>query len=291
VSKRNQCLLIAAIVVIGSVVWLGINRRPSTAASGSAQVAQPSSSASGQGRGASETASGVTPAKLSSLKPAVPTAPQLETVVPKSGGEPAKVVRVRAEQVLATVNGVGISLRDLAAIDTQSGADQLLSPEMYEFLLNRAIDREVTLQTARAQGLELAAEQKAQLEQMRAALAKQDSKVVRQLTTTAASIEFDVRDASGLMLQTALAAKAGLPSPHVTPEKVEQYYQSHKDEFGELPSDPATRQATWQTINLQVRRKLSPIVRAEYQEKLRQYFDALKAQANIKTASLSFAPQ
>jgi hypothetical protein len=217
------------------------------------------------------------------------TAPEVETVAPKAGGEPAQVVRVRADQVIATVNGVAISLKDLAPLDTAQGAtDQLLSPEMYEFLLKRAIDREVTFQTARAQGLELSAEQKQQLDQMRASLTKQDSNVVRQLTTTAASIEFDLRDAAGLMLQAALAAKAGLPSPHVTAERVEQYYQSHKDEFGEVPSDPGRRQATWQEIDRQIRRKLSSIVRAEYQEKLRQYQDTLKAQASVKTAGSPF---
>src|SRR5262249_35621053 len=155
------------IVLIGVAVGLWINRRSSTDASGS-QIAQPSSEERSR---ITETARGVASANVMLSKVAVPTAPQVETVVPKAGGEPAQVVRVHADQVLATVNGVAISLKDLAPLDTAQGAtDQLMSPEMYEFLLNRAIDREVTIQTARAQGLELSAEQRQQLDQMRASL-------------------------------------------------------------------------------------------------------------------------
>jgi len=219
----------------------------------------------------------------------VPTTPPVETLVSEDGGKPAKAVRVRSTQTLASVNGVQITLRDLVPVrEGDANAEQVMSPEMYEFLLNRAIERELTVQAARAQGVELSEEQQRQLKQMQAQLqaaAKDPAVVWRPEPIDATKVEFEIRDAAGLMLQGALVAKAGLPSPYVTSELVEQYYQGHKDTYGELPTDPTQREAAWQTIDTEIRQTLSPEIQAQYQEKLRQFLVQIKASAKITLAA------
>jgi len=270
---RTQKWLISVGVGIGVVAVLVLSQQPRHK-----PVAPPSQPEHSQ------------PAAQSPAAPAMPTTqtppkvvvapPPVEAAAEKSE-EPLKVVRVRANQVLASVNGASIMLKDLAGLPAaQAGADQAMSPEMYEALLQRAINREVIVQSARAQSVELTAEQQKHLAAMRARMERQQPDVV-QLTMSPERVEFESRDAAALLLQVNLAAKAGLPSPYVTPELVERYYQEHKADYGELPADAAERRAAWQPIDSEIRLKLAPIVQAAHDEQMRKFVDDLKANANI----------
>lgn len=219
---------------------------------------------------------------------ATPTAPRLETVVPANGAAPVSVVRVKPGQTLATVNGVAITLKDLVPLPAEkAGTDQLMSAEMYESLLNRAVEREVTFQAAQAQGVELTAAQRQRLANLRTRSEAREPGVFDTVQQNPANVEFEQRDATGLLLQAALAEKAGVPSPHVTAAQVQAHYQQHLADYGALPADPAQRQAAWEKIDQAIRAKLAPQLQAEHQEKFQKFVEQLKASAQIALPAAS----
>lgn len=110
---------------------------------------------------------------------------------------------VKPDQVIVTVNGVAITGRQLVA--PGSDGEPSVSREMFDFLRSRAIDRELTFQEAKKQGIELTAAQQAELEQVR-----KNSK--ERGVTDEAQLDFEVNDARAGLLQAALLAKA-LPAP------------------------------------------------------------------------------
>jgi hypothetical protein len=235
--------------------------------------------------------------------PAIPTPaeelytapPRLETVVPQEGGEPLTVVRVRPDQVLATVNNIPITLKDLMVVGTaQDGAEQSMSPDVYEFLLNRAIERELTFQAARAQGIRLTEEQQRQLDQIGtskfAGDIEDDGSPVAHLNVPGTAEQrraFEVRDATAFLLQASLLAKAGVASPHVTSAQVEQYYRQHIAEYGQLPADAERRWTAWQQIDLAIRQRLARQVQQEYDEAVRELLDQLRANASVQVTPAS----
>ncbi len=195
-----------------------------------------------------------------------------------------RVILARPNQVLATVNGTPITLGDLMPLQsTNSEAEQKIDPVTYNYFLQRAINRELVLQAAKAQGVTLNQAQEDQLTKFQAEREQPYPGMVSQLTVNAAEIEFELRDAQAFMLQTALMAQAGA-TPNVTPDQVEQYYQAHIAEFGELPADPQASQQAWQAIDFQIRGQLEAGARAEYQQQLDAYMAQLKARANIVVA-------
>lgn len=217
---------------------------------------------------------------------AAPTAPKMKSVVPEGGGAPVSVVRVKPDQTLATVNGVAIMLKDLVPLPAEkAGADQLMSAEMYGFLLNRAVEREVTFQAAQAQGVELTAAQRQRLAGLRARSEAREPGVFDTVQQNPANVEFEQRDATGLLLQAALAEKAGVPSPNVTAAQVQAYYQQHQADYAAPPTDPAQRKTAWEKIDQDVRAKLAPQLQAEYQERFQKFVEQLKAAAQIATAA------
>ena len=221
---------------------------------------------------------------------ASPSAAAVESETRPSPSEPANVlgpvrgehmVRISPTQTLATVNGVAITLKDLVALPSEGESrERVMSAEMYDFLLRRAVDREIVFQTARREGIELSATQKQQLEVAR----KQSEEPLTgsfDFQPKAENVDFEQRDFAGLLLQTSLAAKAGVGSPHVTAEKVEEHFQRHKDQYGELPSDPEQRQIVWRRIDSEIRQKLASELRAEYEQQLQSYLGRLKSNATI----------
>jgi hypothetical protein len=191
-------------------------------------------------------------------------------------------VRVRAGQVLAVVNGTSLTLADLVPLERDAaGAERAMSPEMYAFLLERAIDRELTLQEARAQGVELDAEQRRNLADMRRRAEAREPGAFDELGRGAASTEFEQRDFAALMLQSALAVRSGAPRPHVTAADVSRYFEEHRPEFGALPRDAAERRDTWMRIEAEIRAKLSGAVGAEHQRGVRELLERLRARATI----------
>ena len=159
-----------------------------------------------------------------------------------------------------------------------------MSLERLNFLLNRAMDRELTFQTAREQAVALTEVQKKQLEELRARSEKSEPGVFDTVQHNPANTEFELRDAQALLLQAALLEKAGIASAHVNPQQVQAYYQQHQADYGPLPAEPALRQAAWEGIDQEIRNKLAPQLEAEYQQKFQQYFQQLRAAAKIATA-------
>jgi hypothetical protein len=221
---------------------------------------------------------------------ASPSAAAVQPETRPSPTEPAKVlgpgraehmVRISPTQTLGTVNGVTITLKDLVALPNEGESrERVMSAEMYDFLLRRAVDREIVFQTARREGIQLNATQEQQLEVAR----KRSEEPLTgsfDFQPKAENVDFEQRDFAGLLLQTSLAAKAGVGSPHVTAEKVEEHFQRHKAQYGELPSDPEQRQIAWRRIDSEIRQKLASELRAEYEQQLQSYLGRLKSNATI----------
>jgi len=184
--------------------------------------------------------------------------------------------------MLATVSGVAITLQDLVPLPAEKrGQEQVMSAERYRFLLGRAIEREVTFRTAGAQGVALTEAQRKRLDEVRARSEHREPGVFDTVQQNPANVEFEQREAAGLLLQATLAEKAGVPSPHVTPAQVQTYYQQHQAEYGALPADASQRSAVWEGIDRDIRFKLASQVQAEHQERLQQFRDRLLAGAQI----------
>ena len=223
------------------------------------------------------------PSQRTQAEAVVSEAPRRENVVPETGGPPEKVVRVKPEQVLATVNGVAITLKDLVPLPKEkTGSEQMMSAEMYDFLFHRAVERELTVQAARAQGVELTEDQKKRLAEIRARSEERAPDVFDTVQQNPENTEFEQRDLAGLLLRSSLAERAGVPSPHVTPEQVEGYFQQHRSEYAQLPVEPADRpREAWQAADAEIRMKLASAIQAAHDEQMRKFVDDLKANANI----------
>ena len=193
-----------------------------------------------------------------------------------------EVVKVRSDFILAGVNGVAITLKDLMPVSATAATERSMGADMFKFLLNRAIEREVAFQTAEANGVRLGEEQLQQLETIRArALEKDPNSFTDVHDDFTAKAEFDVRDFSGLMTQEALLAAAGGPPKYVTPEMVQEYYESHRSQYGELPEDPDAKQQAWQGIDVEIRNQMASQVTAEHQSGLEAMMADLVAQVQV----------
>jgi hypothetical protein len=277
----NRKILIsvaAACVLVGTVLALRtakVSRQP-----GQSATAAPSESQ----------ASSVKPTERSGDASAAPSAPTMaasqpprQNVVPETGGPAQAVVRIKPDRVLATVNGVAITLKDLIPLPKEkAGSEQMLSAEMYDFLFNRAVEREVTFQAAQAQNAELNDSQKQRLAELRAQSERNDPAVFDNLHQSSENIDFEQRDLAGLALQSVLAEKAGVPSPYVTSEQVETYFQEHKSEYPQVSADPAQRSAeSWLAADTDIRSKLTPRLQAEHDRQMAEFMAQLKARAGV----------
>ncbi len=208
--------------------------------------------------------------------------PVVQPVTLENAGTPAESVLVNPQQVLGTVNGVALTLKDLMPLPPEkAGQAQVISVERFGFLLDRAVERELTLQTARSQGVELSAEQRQRLAELRARSNQTEEGVFDTLQHGAESTEFQQRDLGAMALQYSLAEKAGVPSPHVTTEHVVAYYQQHHAEYRALPPEPAEREAAWEVIDQDIRSKLAPEIRAQHESALKKFLDQLRASAQV----------
>jgi parvulin-like peptidyl-prolyl isomerase len=199
----------------------------------------------------------------------------------KRAGAPAPVIQVSATGVLASVNGRQLKLADLMPLSpAKTNHEQALSPETYHYLLERAINRELVLQTAERQGVQLDQAQLAQLDEFRKQRNQREPGLVQRLNTDSDQLDFETRDTEAFMLQTALLARTGA-SPNVTAEDALEYYSQHASDFAELPpSEPALSQA-WANIDFQIRTILAPMKRANFQTQLAAYMDQIKSAADI----------
>jgi hypothetical protein len=289
VTKKSVFFGVLALGIIAIVLLSSLRHQPrlNRVTTDVSETSKLQASARATAPAAAEAQSGV----VKSVAPAAIANPSIESSKGKAtetGEIQGKAVEVRAEQALAKVNGVTITLKDLLPVGAAEAASkQSLSAERYDFLLNRAIARELTFQAAQAQGIKLTEEQNRQLKQVRESMLARygtdPAKVVHLnvMGTLEDRIEFELRDAASPLLLHSMLAKAGAPSPYVTESQVEEYYRSHPTDYGTLPEDAVERQAAWQRINLEIRNKLTPEVQARYQQALEKMLEQLRANANI----------
>jgi hypothetical protein len=190
----NKKLLVATLaalaVVIGAIIFL--TREPTPAPPTNALEPAPAE----------------TPAAILPTSPEVVQAPVATPATPVTTGS--------APSVLATVNGVQITEKDLGP----GGGKQSPSSGATQAMLDRAIERELILQAANAQGLSLTAEQQQLVENLRAGIAGSGAYSGMNDPETRdrmqAEIDFRVRDTtaqlllSTLVLQPKDAAAEGL---------------------------------------------------------------------------------
>jgi hypothetical protein len=289
----KQHASLTAIVLVAGILfaslWFIRKQQPHTI------PASPPSSAPGvpttaSGTGA-PTQSAPTPGAAAAAvktQPAVAPETRVEKVVPEQPVASTASVRIPVAKVLAKVNGTPITLKDLVAgVGADASVEQILSPAMYQALLERAIERELTFSAARAKGIELTEEQVRQREQVRQSLlarhaAPHESVVQLNVTGTLEDrIEFELRDVTSQLLLNSLLAKAGIHPGEVTEDQVQEYYQGHLDQYGALPGAGPERSTGWQRIDYEIRQKLAPAVQAEYAVAVRKYLEQLKAEASI----------
>ncbi|MCW5550671.1 MAG: hypothetical protein KIS67_00755 [Verrucomicrobiae bacterium] len=222
---------------------------------------------------------------------ASPTAPEALSFWPENSGPAAHLARVNPAQTLATVNGVPITLKDLLPLPPDKAhTEQVMSAEMFAFLLDRAVERELALQVAQAERLELTEPQRRRLAALRERGERIAPDVFDSVQQNPTNVEFEQRDSAALLLLAALAERAGVPSPHVNAAQVQAYYLEHQADYGSLPADPAERRSAWEDINLAIRLVLSPRVQAEHQARFQEFVEQLKSAADIEVPSFSVAP-
>ena len=269
--------LIAGLLVIGTVLMHQPSAKPESPAG-----SEPSASAA-RVAPANTVPVAAVPVVAATRPPAV-VSPAAVTLVPGTGGA-AAMLRIKASAVLATINGVPIELKDLLPLPAgKETSDQTMPADRYAFLLDRAVDREITLQSARAQRVDLTESQREQLASLRARGERAPANLFDDLHHNPANADFEARDAAAMLLQTSLADKAGVPSRDVSAAQVESYYQQHRGDYAALPSDAAGRQAAWETIDADIRTKLAPAAGAQHDQRFREFVDQLKAKADIAIA-------
>jgi type IV secretory pathway VirB10-like protein len=202
---KNQKLIIAivgtVVVLIGAILLL---RRPPAA----------------------PPAVGPVPPRTEASKEAAPPtpAPPPEAVAPpeqahveavpheqKPLAPPSGVIRVRASQILATVNNFPIMLKDLEPLAPGDlSSEKEMESDVYQSRLNRAIEAELTFQAARSQNMSLNDEQQQRLQQIRdraaADIAAYKSQGLQWTSIKPEQLEFEVRMISALLLQQNLVA-------------------------------------------------------------------------------------
>lgn len=189
------------------------------------------------------------PAALKPLvrNPAPPalSAPSQPVVAPPDAEvEPADPVRVRPDQVLATVNGQPIQLKDLlpyAPVDTEKA----MTAEEYQSRLNRAIEMELTFQAATAHGIDLTAGQKNRLariaQKQQATMEGYKERGISWSSVTTAQLEFEKRLTSALMLQQNLVAKEAAAAPSSDVIVQARYEQALRGVLAQLKASAKTR--------------------------------------------------
>jgi hypothetical protein len=191
---------------------------------------------------------------------------------------PGPAPSLRPAQVLARVNGTPITGKDLIAF--RAGLDELsIDRPTYNSLLGRAIERELTFEAAKKQGVTLTEEQRGQLDEVRKQAAARGG-TTPPFDRSSDEVDFEARDAQAQMLLTDLLEKAGTPPPSPTPADVDSYYRAHANELGALPEGEA-RAAAWAKIEIEIRRRLLSEQQETWRARRQEMLDSLEAEANV----------
>ena len=151
--------------------------------------------------------------------------------------QPANMVRIRADQVLAKVNDRAILLKDLVPVRADE-QEQAMTSEDYESRLNRAIEMELTFQAAAAQAVNLTPEQKKRVDGLaqkhEATLQEYRKQGVTWSSITSAQLEFEKRLTSALLLQQHLVATEAQVAPASDPSVQVRYEQARSEVLSRL---------------------------------------------------------
>jgi hypothetical protein len=168
----------------------------------------------------------------------VPPTPE-KTDVPAADivSQPANVVQIRANQVLAKVNDQAILLKHLVPLQPDE-QEQVMTSEQYESRLNRAIEIELTFQAAAAQAVDLTPEQKKRVDGVvqrhEATLQEYRKQGVTWNSVTPAQVEFEKRLTSALMLQQNLVATEAHVAPASDPGVQARFEQARSEVLNRL---------------------------------------------------------
>lgn len=219
--------------------------------------------------------------------PAQPTATAITSAASKSNlpvaAKPAtdtaasQPLKFRRDAILATVNGHPIRLRDVIPLTgTNDQGEVELSASDLKFFLDRAVNRELIFEAAKAQGVMLDDSQQQQLAQFSSLRSQREPGLVQRFNASPANDDLELLDAQAFSLQTSLLARQGV-SPDVSDTQVSDYYQQHSDQFVGMPTDLA---------DYQIRTLLAPAQRAQYQSQLMAYMNQVRSAAVISEPSL-----
>lgn len=219
------------------------------------------------------------PAALAPVQ--LPSAPAPE---PAGAPDAERVIALRPGQVLATIRGVQVLAADLGLSFPGDGQPLQVASPMFDYLLARAIQREVVLQEARAKGVELEDPQKRRVEAALASAEAVDPRVFDGKQGSTQGTEQRRRDLTAAALQVELFQRSGAPPASVTAEQVERYYQEHQDSLGALPASADARRAAWAQLELRIRDRLAGPSEAAWQKAQQEYLLRLVAAAGVQRA-------
>jgi hypothetical protein len=196
-------------------------------------------------------------------------------------------LKLHPGEVLASVNSREITAKDLVPLNERDGEKETELPlESYQYLIDRAVNRELIFQAAKSAGIELDESQKDQLASLKSLRNQPEPGGTARLNYDAKQQDLEMQDASAFLLQTALLASKGV-SPNVSPEQVANYYSQHHGEFEDLPSTSPAREQIWSEIDFQIRQRLAPGVRSDFQTRLTAYMAQLRSQANVSLTPIA----
>ena len=215
-----------AIVAGAGVLWLCLRPAPP----------QPpaSADASNETSGALAPASAITSTRSTRSSPAQPVTamrsnPAVE--VPDNFAI-AAVTSVRADRVLATVNGTVIGLKDLVPIEVHEEERRMTAEEL-QSRLERAIEMELTRQAAAARGVSLTPEQLARVEALGQKREETRQQYLQQGMTwnsgTPTQLEFEKQVTRSLLLQENMVRKEHGVGPSPDPAQQARYEQRRRE--------------------------------------------------------------
>jgi hypothetical protein len=249
------------LVVVVAVIAVNRSRRPP---SDSGPESSPSTPAEAQGE---SILLGEATASLQAVEPA----------------PVARLVLVRPGMMLVEVNGRALTLKDLMPVSSATPPELSIESDEFQALLQRAIERNLTFQTARSQGVVLTREQTRQLGKMRRRARAQKPELSTEVNAEyEAQANFDNWEVSTRMMQDSLFAASGRLADFVTQGQVDEFYLEHSADFEALPDDPDANREVRKTIDAQIRFMLAPLEDPEYQRQLRHFIDDLVDKANLR---------
>jgi hypothetical protein len=216
-----------------------------------------------------------------------------EPDVPGDEGDLVENVQVPDALALARVNGTAITLKDLVPGRAVAGSSEVMTQQMFSFLLDNAIERELIFQASSKAGVKVTAEEEHRQELLRRTLLAREDQAsgsgvpLNVGGTQEERIDFEMREAASQILLASLLAKEGVSPPHVTEDDVKQYRQDNPEEYSTLPSDSQPRDGALGKMDFEIRQKLSMQIQAEYENDVRQFLDDLKASARISVVAFA----